>query len=303
MNFKQQADIFIRGLRNRKRRSVAEATIVKYNSVLRNHVLPTLGEKALADVGNGALKTLISQLSEAGVSAQILVVVAVVVKLVVASATDENGNPLHPRTWNMDFVDVPIIDPNTQKAPTVSAKIVSDTISATQGQERGLVALLAGTGLRIGEALALFVGSADSINSTWDHETGTIYVRSTVVGVTIQNNPKTMAGVRQVDLSPELNAFLVETLKPTVGNRVFKSQTGGIYRRSTAVDKLPSIPGFHSLRRFRVTHLRQSAAPEGLVKFWLGHAGDGTTDRYDKTRVDVQVRKLAAEKAGLGFTL
>jgi hypothetical protein len=43
-----------------------------------------------------------------------------VVKLVVASAVDPNGEQLYPRKWNHDFIGLPIIEPNKQRRPTVS---------------------------------------------------------------------------------------------------------------------------------------------------------------------------------------
>jgi hypothetical protein len=41
--------------------------------------------------------------------------------------------------------------------------------------------------------------------------------------------------------------------------------------------------------------------PEGLVQFWLGHAGATVTDGYDRVREDVQFREEVAAAAGIGF--
>jgi len=49
-----------------------------------------------------------------------------------------------------------------------------------------------------------------------------------------------------------------------------------------------------SFRRFRTTHLRKQRAREGLVQFWLGHAGKSITDGYDRVREDVEYRKEVA---------
>jgi hypothetical protein len=45
------------------------------------------------------------------------------------------------------------------------------------------------------------------------------------------------------------------------------------------------------------------ACPDGLHKFWLGHAGETMTDLYDKVREDLQFRLEWAEKCGIGFEL
>jgi len=61
--------------------------------------------------------------------------------------------------------------------------------------------------------------------------------------------------------------------------------------------------GVHAFRRFRTTHLRKQRAPEGLVQFWLGHAGKNITDGYDRVREDVEYRKEVARAVGIGFTI
>jgi integrase len=59
--------------------------------------------------------------------------------------------------------------------------------------------------------------------------------------------------------------------------------------------------GFHSFRRFRNTHLRQSRCPAGIQKFWMGHAGESMTDTYDRSAEDLQYRKDVAVSIGTGF--
>jgi integrase len=61
--------------------------------------------------------------------------------------------------------------------------------------------------------------------------------------------------------------------------------------------------GFHSFRRFRVTHLRKQGTPEDLLRFWIGHGDKTITDRYAKLRNDRSFRKAVAESAGIGFAL
>jgi hypothetical protein len=41
-------------------------------------------------------------------------------KLVVASAVDDNGDQIHPRKWNSEFMQLPIVDREQQKRQTVS---------------------------------------------------------------------------------------------------------------------------------------------------------------------------------------
>src|ERR1039457_1470107 len=62
--------------------------------------------------------------------------------------------------------------------------------------------------------------------------------------------------------------------------------------------------GHHAFRRFRNTHLRnRTECPEGLRKFWMGHADESMSDLYDKIKEDVEFRRKWAEKCGFGFKL
>jgi hypothetical protein len=62
--------------------------------------------------------------------------------------------------------------------------------------------------------------------------------------------------------------------------------------------------GNHAFRRFRNTYLRNYAeCPEGLYKYWMGHAGKDMSDLYDKIKEDVAFRRKWAERCGFGFQL
>jgi integrase len=62
--------------------------------------------------------------------------------------------------------------------------------------------------------------------------------------------------------------------------------------------------GNHAFRRFRNTHLRnRTECPEGLQKFWMGHADEGMGDLYDKIKEDGAFRREWAERCGFGFKL
>jgi hypothetical protein len=49
--------------------------------------------------------------------------------------------------------------------------------------------------------------------------------------------------------------------------------------------------------------LRELGVPEDINRYWLGHAGQGITDRYSKLAENVELRKKWALRAGLGFSL
>jgi integrase len=105
-----------------------------------------------------------------------------------------------------------------------------------------------------------------------------------------------------------LNAAIIKFVAQhniQLGAFLFQSRSGRSMhlRTATARMKKHGIPGFHTFRRFRTTHMRDAAVPEDIIRFWLGHAGHDITDRYSKLAENVELRKEWALRAGLGFSL
>jgi integrase len=293
MNFRQRAEQFMIDVATRARPN----TVHVYRSLLDARILPAIGGVELADVNNKAVKMLISRLTEAQLSPATINLAVTLVKQIVKSATDEEGNQLHPRTWNSTFMKVPKIDPDAQATPITSSQTLTEAVSRTRGEVAALAALIGGTGLRIGEALALHA-SDDGVNSFWDRHAGRIVVRATLVAGKVQLAPKTRAGKRVIDLDPRLNDFLQQTVGGVVGP-LFKSSESTLRRRMEAV----GIHGFHSMRRFRITYLQGKSVPSTLIKFWAGHAAGDISEKYTKFGSQIEERKDWSERAGLGFTL
>jgi len=208
-------------------------------------------------------------------------------------------------------------------------------IARARKRESVLYALLAGTGLRIGEALAIRISGSDE-QTVISPDCRTIFVRKSVYNSTEQE-PKTADAIRDVDVCSELASFI----KAYIGNRkdglLFCSENGKpILQRNILRDSLhkiqkgreafqsyrevngvkvkhiflPAIPGvrketegFHAFRRFRSTHLDLSDVSRGMMQFWLGHADKTITDRYVKMQGRIKERQTWAEKVGLGFKL
>jgi integrase len=86
-------------------------------------------------------------------------------------------------------------------------------------RRRVLYSLLAGTGLRIGEALALKIGQHISDNCS------TIHVRQSLWRGKEQE-PKTQAAVRDVDITRELAALLAKFIGDRKDGYLFCTETG-----------------------------------------------------------------------------
>ena len=158
VTFRQQADWWVVSLQSRKRRPVKPATISGWRDTLNAWLLPNLGEKLLADVSNKAVRELVEKMSAAGLSAKTIVNYVQVVKLVVASAVNEEGEQVYPRTWNHDFIQLPMVRKDKQYRPTVTDADLKAILSNTRKRKYVMLfSLLAATGLRIGEALAFEV--------------------------------------------------------------------------------------------------------------------------------------------------
>ena len=116
-----------------------------------------------------------------------------IVKAVVASAIDANGEQLFPRKWNDDFIDAPLV--GEQNQPSTTSEGMVKILGEAAGQYRVLYALLAGCGpLRAGEALGL------EIDKHISPDFRTLHIQQKAKAGEIQPYLKTKSGEREVDL-------------------------------------------------------------------------------------------------------
>lgn len=296
----QQSKVFWNQLSLRKRNPVKPATLAAYQSHLKTWILPTMGGIQLEDVGNDTLKELVTKMAEKGLSASSMTAVTNTAKAVVASAIDKKGNELYPRTWNNDFIDLPVIDPQNQKSPILSGPEVVQALQSVSGPYHTLFLILAGSGLRISEALALRARPTPK-TSYFDPDRRVLVIQRALYHGKEQAT-KTVAGVREVDLQAALSDRL-KVDSPDTGYILTGCEKPLRLRSAYDVAERAAVPGFHSFRRFRVTHLENVGVPRSLIQFWTGHAGKDVTDRYVKIGQDIEARRQWAEKAGLGFEL
>lgn len=296
MNIKTQSEVFIDNLKSRRRNPIKPRTLAAYSSYLRSWIVPLLGDETLDTLENGKMRKFVAKLSEEGLSASTIVSIVNCLKGVVSSALDENGNEIYARKWNNDFIDLPIVNQRDQKAPIIGRPELESAISRAQGIYKPLYITLAGTGARISEGLGIQAGPDDGKGSFWVPDQSKIVIRGQWQDGQFLT-PKTDSGFREIDIPNALNQVLQE-LSPEVGKRIFDIDLLSSYR----VLKQNQIPGYHSLRRRRITHLRETGVPEDLIRFWAGHQDRSITDRYSKMATNVSLRREWAERAGLGFT-
>jgi integrase len=291
--FREQAKIWLASLATRRRRPVKPATILGWQVPLERWILPTIGDVPLSEVSNAALKKLVEAMAKGGLSPKTIVNYTQVPKMVVASAVNAEGDQLYARKWNHDFVGMPIVDKSKQPRPTVNETELGDIINRAKYPIAVLVCLLAGSGLRIGEALALKATDfspdfrvLEVTRSIWHGR---------------EQDPKTPAAVREVDIAEPLAALLQVYAEGRSGY-LFGTRSGRPIAQRNAHRAVGR--GLHQFRRFRTETLRKARVPEDLIGLWLGHAPKSVTDLYaNGLQHDRAWRREWCERVGLGFAV
>lgn len=304
VTFRKQAEWWLNHAQTRKRKPIKPATAVGFTSYLNKWLYPNLGDLPLSSVNNLVLRGFVTKMTEANMSPKMVGNVIQVVKMVVASAVNENGEVVHPRTWNHEFIDLPEV--KDQRQPTHSSETMKAIAAGSKGREQMLYVLLGATGLRFGEAIGL------EIDKHISDDFSTLHIRQKVWCGRVQTFLKTENGVRDIDLHPCISAMLKKFVRDRTSGLLFCSKNGlpllqsNVLRLSLhqLLKKLGQPKsGAHAFRRFRTTWLRKQYAPEDLIRFWLGHANKSVTDVYSKLKEDVTFRKKVAEQVGIGFDL
>lgn len=303
--FKEQAQGWLQTVQSRKRNPIKPRTADTWAGYLK-YINQQIGEFPLSEVNNLSVKQFVAKMSaedkkgKPRFAPKSVTHYVQIIKMVVGSALDDKGEPLYPVKWNHNFMDLPEI--GKQRKPAFTAAEVTKIISKAEAEIRTLYALLAGTGLRIEEAIGLQIEDVRGsvLHVRHSHWNGELYA------------PKTAAGIRAVDLHSSLASMLGEHIGKRKSGFVFRSSRGTPLSRSNVLRRsLHKIleelglekSGFHGFRRFRITHLRKQRVMEVLLRIWVGHSTHGITDNYtvESIKADAEFRRQAAEETGLGF--
>jgi integrase len=314
ITFREQAVIWLEQMRARKRKPVATSTLELWDGCLRNWANPQLGDVPLSDINNAAMRRFVATMTKGELSAKTIDNYAQVVKMVVASAVDEEGEEIYPRKWNHQFIDMPVVEKAKQNTPSFSPEIMSGLAAWKKKRERMVFILCGATGLRIGEALGL------EIDKHIFPDFLTISIEQKARHCKVEGRLKTSSSLRKVDLHPAIAGVLKDFVDDRKTGFLFCTRNGKPLSSSCVLRRHlhPALKqagyvnpytgnhkaGNHAFRRFRNTYLRNyTDCPEGLQKFWMGHASESMTDLYDKIKDDVAFRRMWAEKCGIGFDL
>jgi integrase len=296
--FADQSIEYMRGLRT-SRNPASPNTLKRYQSYLDARLVPQIGSRQLSELTGATCKEFFDLIADKLKASSLNGIYNVLIG-VIDSAVNENGNQMYPRQWKKSFLDLPELVPSEQNTPEIPRKSLQEAILGGSPEDRRLWAFLAGSGLRIAEAFAVRT-TPDGTGNYWDRANGTVTVE-VQRDLRHPNDPhkttKTAAGRRIVDLSTDLNQFLIRTAPDA--EFLFTSKYDGLRKR---LKKAIPDAGFHSFRRFRLTQIASKNAPITLEHFWSGHAADGVHERYAKWATKDEERREWAEKIGLGFEL
>jgi integrase len=297
--FEDAARAWIKSATTRSRKRMKDTTVPTIESALTNYIYTHIGTLPLSEIHNGTCKPIVDAMKEKGLSSATMSSYLNICKSVVKSVIDPvTGEPVFNRKWSAAFLDLPVIEHT--KTPCIDAKKVETILSQTSkgSWEHRLFLVLASTGLRVSEALAL----------EWKHlmnDGRTLVIEQQVSRFgEIVKSMKTKSGARQVDLHPSVSAVLLADRPGSGQGLMFCTKNGtpflpGNVERRRLRDYWSG--GFHGFRRFRNTHLRSVGCLEDLRMFWLGHKPSSMGEVYSKLSRDAEKRLAEAEKVGLGF--
>lgn len=167
LTFRQQAEWWIDHMRNRKRKPTSPQTTDNWEYWLQKWLLPALGDIPLGSVNNKTVKPLINKMNDAGLAPKSIQNYFQVVQMVVASLiNEETGEPIYSRKWNREYLDIPVVQSEKQRRPSfANGEQVTHLLRSVKNVKHKVMdALMAGTGMRIGETLALevpdFIGTS-----------------------------------------------------------------------------------------------------------------------------------------------
>ena len=315
VTFSEQAKIMMADLRNRVREPIAESTFESYERSLRLHLNPVLGDYPLCEIFNPQLKQVVHTLVKKGCATSSINKYINVAKEVVGSAVDpKSGEAIYPRKWKADLIDLPLVDEDEQNTPSFPREILTGLAAYHEPRVRMLFILAAAAGARIAELLGL------EIEKHITPDFRTITIRQQAKHGKVINRVKKRASRREVDLDSEIAAVLRSFVGSRESGFVFETKNSTpisyefalrhLHRALKALgysnEKAKSgLAGTHAFRRARNTYLRNEAkCPDGLLKFWLGHAsGQDMSDVYDQVKTNRKLRLDMAESCSHGFDL
>jgi integrase len=306
VSFRGQAKTYVRWATTRDREPIRDSSSIE--AALNKWILPVIGDLPLGNIHNITVKPLVTKMKKS-LSARTVNKYVEYIEQIIASLKDgKTGEPVHPRKWDAKEMDLPVVKSKEQRRPALKLNAVNKLVSESGGDEQVLYVLLAATGMRISEALALeskhFVNNCRTIQ---------VYQQVDRDHPRIVEYVKTDAGFREVDLCTAVGEYLQSFINRKDG-LLFETRNGTPYLHNNLEQRwlTPRLEamgidergmGFHAFRRFRKTWLRGKRVQEDINNFWMGHAPETMSEIYSRLDLELDLRLAEAESMGVGFTV
>jgi len=262
--------------------------------LIKRHLLPFFGEKALDAVKTGTINEWIAGLAAQGLEPKTVHNLWKLFRSIVNWHSRQDDE--QPRRFYPSLPVIPLREPRWF-TPDEVARITQ----AAQGQYRVLFHLAWASGLRAGELLALHVEDIDLGR-------GIVHVRRSLYH-NIEVTPKTPRSYRNVWIDSATVKILGEHLGDRGTGRVFETRNGTPLEARNVVrqvlypicDRLGVKRGaLHSFRHGRVSHLQAVNVPADFIKSQVGHSSLQMTSRY--THFSDAFAREQVEKAARSWT-
>jgi len=290
------AEYLDRWLRDSVRTQNSGATLVRYEGLVRNHIVPNIGGLKLANLGPAHIQGLYAAMERNGASAQTRKLAHAVIRRALNVARRLR---LYVSENPCSAVDAP--KPQQPEIQPLTPEQVRHLLKESAGSRfHALFVLAVTTGLRQGELFALHWDDIDL-------EHGTISVRHTLEelnGNLRLKEPKTAGGRRSVDLPQMAVSALLDRRARMMADGhtgsewVFCNRKGRPLRKTNfsrrvwkplrSAAGLPPIR-FHDLRHTAATLLLVEGVHPKIVQERLGHANISMTlDTYSHVLPNMQ---------------
>jgi integrase len=257
-------------------------TEAQVDAHLRNHSLPTFGERAVASIRPSEIQAWVRSRAEVLAPATVELVYRIFSGILADVVADRllARNPARG-------VRLPRKPKRPIEPPTLDR--VEAVIAAIPDRYRALVVLAAGTGLRQGECFGLTVDRVDFLRRSITVDRQLVLAGS---GPLAFGPPKTEASTRSVplpDVVGEALAGHLERWPPGPDSFIFTNSNGGPIRRNRfnelwrSATHRAGVEGlrFHDLRHFYASLLIAHGESVKVVQARLGHASASETlDTY-----------------------
>lgn len=266
---------------------------------LNAHILPFFGELALVDITEQKVQEFVRELANKTYRRNVNSPVKHLSPKSIRNVLGILRLILGRKHWQDWSLTLP--KPTRHEQRWFSREEMLAIVNAAKGKEKVLFNLLAGTGMRAGEAFALYVPDIDL-------ERGVITIqRASYKGV--EGTPKTLAGFRRVNIDADLVAVLRAYIGTRTTGRLFSTRNGKPLQKDSVRKSLQSIlrrlnlpeAGLHSFRHGRVSWLNMQGCPGDLIRAWVGHSNLKVTSIY--THFDETFRTQAANSFGLNSSV